>query len=271
MILVITMKFEEDLGIQYRRFLLLAEFLLCVCLLSVAAEFAQAQVAAEDPANPTGGKKDKDVAISDSEEGYFKNIYRNFYTSYRLGPGDEIAIRVLGQPDYSFPKLKVSPVGRVYHPLVGDIEVVGMTIPQLEKKLTVDFSEYVIDPKVSVSLEEAQSAKVGVLGEVRAPTILVMSRPLTILEAINFSGGFLETANRSEVVLMRQSNDGRLEKRVVNVKKFVEGKVGPEENITLRAGDTVVVNGNVRKKMAAAMNSLGFVRFLSFVVYGRGL
>lgn len=265
------MKFEKGFWTQYGRFLLLVELLLCVCLLGVAAEFAQAQVTSEDPASSARGKKDKDVVIADSEEGYFKNIYRNFYTSYRLGPGDEIAIRVLGQPDYSFTKLKISPVGRVYHPLVGDIEVVGMTVPQLEKKLTVDFSEYVIDPKVSVSLEEAQSAKVGVLGEVRAPTILVISRPLTILEAINFSGGFLETANRSEVVLMRQSSDGRLEKRIVNVKKFVEGKVGPEENITLRAGDTVVVNGNIRKKMATVMTSLGFVRFLSFVVYGRGV
>ncbi|MBL8190943.1 MAG: polysaccharide export protein [Acidobacteria bacterium] len=264
------MKFEEDFWGQHRKFSLLAELLLCVCFLGVTAEFVKAQVTAENTVNPAGDKKYSDVAVADSEEEYFKNIYRKFYTSYRLGPGDEIAIRVLGQPDYSFPKLKVSPVGRVYHPLVGDIEVVGMTVPQLEKKLTSDFSEYVIDPKVSVSLEEAQSAKVGVLGEVKAPAILVMSRPLTILEAINSSGGFLETANRSEVVLMRQTGDGRLEKKVVNVKKFIEGKVGPEENITLRAGDTVVVNGNVRKKMATVATSMGFVRFLSFVVFGRG-
>jgi len=245
------------------------EFLLCVCLLGVPAEFVQAQAKAENTAN--AARDNNGAPIVDPEEGYFKNIYRNFYTSYRLGPGDEIAIRVLGQPDYSLSKLKVSPVGRIYHPLVGDIEVVGMTVPQLEKKLTADFSEYVIDPKVSVSLEEAQSAKVGVLGEVKAPAILVISRPLTILEAINSSGGFLETANRSEVVLMRQGSDGRLEKRTVNMKKFIEGKVGPEENVTLRAGDTVVVNGNTRKKMETVMTSLGFVRFLSFVVFGRGV
>jgi polysaccharide export outer membrane protein len=263
------MKLLEDIWRQDRKYSLLVKFVLCVCLLAMIAGFAQAQATVENTANMAGGKNGDPVV--DAEEGYFKNIYRNFYTSYRLGPGDEIAIRVLGQPDYSFPKLKVSPVGRVYHPLVGDIEVVGMTVPQLEKKLTADFSEYVIDPKVSVSLEEAQSAKVGVLGEVRTPAILVISRPLTILEAINASGGFLETANRTEVVLMRQGSDGRLEKRIVNMKKFIEGKVGPEENITLRAGDTVVVNGNARKKMATVMTSLGFVRFLSFVVFGRGM
>ncbi len=263
------MELLEDIWKQSWKFLLLVKFVLCVCLSTMAAGFAQAQTTVENTVNSVGVKNDAQVV--DPEEGYFKNIYRNFHASYRLGPGDEIAIRVLGQPDYSFPKLKVSPVGRVYHPLVGDVEVVGMTVPQLEKKLTADFSEYVIDPKVSVSLEEAQSAKVGVLGEVKAPAILVISRPLTVLEAINSSGGFLETANRTEVVLMRQGSDGRLEKRIVNMKKFIEGKVGPEENITLRAGDTVIVNGNTRKKMETVMTSLGFVRFLSFVVFGRGL
>lgn len=260
------MKFRKSFIELYGSFPRVAEFLLCICMVGIGDAAIQAQSATS---NVTANGANTPGA--DSEGDYFKNIYRNFHASYRLGPGDEIAIRVLGQPDYSFPKLKVSPVGRIYHPLVGDIEVVGITVPELEKKLTADFSEYIINPKVSVSLEEAQSAKVGVLGEVRSPAILVISRPLTILEAINSTGGFLETANRSEVVLMRQSNDGRLEKRTVNVKKFVEGKIGPEENVVLRAGDTVIVNGNMRKKMSTMMTSLGFVRFLSFVVYGRGL
>lgn len=249
----------------YRSFSLLARFILCLSLLSLVSVIVKGQSATTSSANGNN------ASVAEPEEEYFKNIYRNFYTSYRLGPGDEIAIRVLGQPDYSFSKLKVSPVGRIYHPLVGDVEVVGATVPQLEKKLTADFSEYIINPKVSVSLEEAQSAKIGVLGEVRAPSVLVMSRPMTILEAINSTGGFLETADRSDVVLMRQSIDGRMEKRNVNVKKFLEGKAGAEENVILRAGDTVIVNGNMRKKMSSVMTSLGFVRFLSFVVYGRGV
>ncbi len=259
------MKFRKFFIELYRSSPLLAKFWLCFCLLGLCNAITKGQSATTNNVNGSN------APVADPEHDYFKNIYRNFYTSYRLGPGDELAIRVLGQPDYSFSKLKVSPVGRIYHPLVGDIEVVGITVPQLEKKLAADFSEYIINPKVSVSLEEAQSAKIGVLGEVRAPSILVMSRTLTILEAINSTGGFLETADRSDVVLMRQSSDGRLEKRTVNVKKFLEGKIGPEENVVLRAGDTVIVNGNMRKKMSSVMTSLGFVRFLSFVVFGRGV
>ena len=253
------MKTRKSFIELFRSFPLMAG-LLASGFIAAGTETVLAQPAAKNAAKVAVNSTDS-ASNDEPEEEYFKSIYRNFYSSYRLGPGDEIAIRVLGQPDYSFTKIKVSPVGRVYHPLVGDIEVVGFTVPQLEKKLMADFSEYIINPKVSVALEEAQSAKVGVLGEVRAPTIL---------EAINSSGGFLETANRSEVVLMRQTIDGRLEKRTVNVKKFIDGKVGPEENVVLRAGDTVFVNGNMRKKLSAIGASLGFVRFLSFVAYGRG-
>lgn len=218
---------------------------------------------------PVKDKDAKDSLDDGLDEEYFKGIYRNFYDSYRLGPGDEIAIRVLGQPDYSLSKIKVSPVGRVYHPLVGDIEVVGYTIQQLEKKLTADFSEYIINPQVSVSLEEAQSAKIGVLGEVRAPSIVIISRPMTILEAINSTGGFTETANRSDVVLMRQTRNGLMQQKKVDVKKILDGKAKPEENLMVRAGDTVIVNSNFRKKMGNAMNSLRFMSFLSFIAFGR--
>ncbi len=211
----------------------------------------------------------KTVSIEPSEEEYFKSIYHNFYESYRLGPGDEIAIRVLGQPDYSFPKVKVSPVGRVYHPLVGNIEVVGLTVPQLEKKLTVEFSEYVINPQVSVSLEEAQSAKIGILGEVRTPSIVVISRPMTILEAINTIGGFTESADRRGVVLLRQERNGVMATKKIDVKKIMDGKASPEENIIIKAGDTIIVNSNFKKKMDNAMNSLRFTSFLSFIAFGR--
>lgn len=262
------MKTRKSFIELFRSFPLMAG-LLASGFIAAGTETVLAQPASKNAAKVAVNSTDS-ASNDEPEEEYFKSIYRNFYSSYRLGPGDEIAIRVLGQPDYSFTKIKVSPVGRVYHPLVGDIEVVGFTVPQLEKKLMADFSEFIINPKVSVALEEAQSAKVGVLGEVRAPTILVIAKPMTILEAINSSGGFLETANRSEVVLMRQTIDGRLEKRTVNVKKFIDGKVGPEENVVLRAGDTVFVNGNMRKKLSAIGASLGFVRFLSFVAYGRG-
>src|SRR5262249_41578732 len=185
------------------------------------------------------------------------------------GPADEIAIRVTGQPDYTLERVKVSPTGSVYHPLLGDVEVAGLTIPQLIERMTKDLSEYLIDPKVSATLLEANSAKIGVLGDVLHPGILIMNKPMTVMEAIAASGGVTDTGDKSGVIVLRQSPDGHAQTLKVNVKRIYEGKAGSEENIALQAGDTVIVNGNKKKKASYILSLAGFGSFVSLISTGR--
>jgi polysaccharide export outer membrane protein len=223
------------------------------------------------PASSAGQAQPASSAGQTQEDDqFFKGIYLEFYNTYRLGPADEIAIRVTGQPDYTLERVKVSPTGSVYHPLLGEVEVAGMTIPHLIKYLTRDLSEYLIGPKVSVSLLEANSAKIGVLGDVMHPGILVMNKPMNVLEAITASGGITDTGNKSGVIVLRQLRDGRAQTLKVNVKRILQGKADAEENIALRAGDTVIVNGNTRKKMSNILSLAGFGSFLSFISAGGG-
>jgi hypothetical protein len=65
--------------------------------------------------------------------------------------------------------------------------------------------------------------------------------------------------------VLRQTRDGRAQTFKVNVKRILEGKAGPEENVSLQAGDTVIVNGNTKKKMAYILSLAGFGSFLSFI------
>jgi polysaccharide biosynthesis/export protein len=197
---------------------------------------------------------------------YFDAIYRNFYDNYRLGPGDEIAIRVAGQPDFTLEHVKISPIGRIYHPLGGDIPVARLTIDQLTTRLTSAFSEYILKPSVSVELLAAQSAKIGVLGDVVRPGIVVMAEPMTVLSAITASGGVSDTGKKSEITLLRQSDEGGLRIVTVNLKRILEGKADPEQNLTLRAGDTLIVHGNLRKKIGIITAPLwNFSQFLYLV------
>jgi len=200
---------------------------------------------------------------------YFGKIYRDFYASYRLGPTDEIAIRVVGEPDYSLERVKVSPVGKIYHPLIGDVEVAGFTTDQLARKLTADFGEYLINPKISVELLTAQSAKVGVIGEVVKPGIVVMTEPMTLLGALTASGGVTDSANKSEITLLRQMRNGRQGTVAVNLKRILEGKAEPDENLVLRDGDTLIVHSNTRKKITNIAAIAGFTQFLAFVTLRR--
>ncbi len=207
----------------------------------------------------------RSVLPPDPGDDYFRAIYRDFYNSYKLGPEDQLALRVKGQPDYSIEQLTISPVGRIYHPLLGDIDVAGMTVPKLTEKLTIELSQYIIEPKVSLSLLSANSAKIGVLGDVTHPGVVVMARPMTVLDAISASGGISDTGSKSDVTVLRQIGGGRSLIRKVNLKRILEGKAEPEENLALEAGDTIIVHGNTRKKLSTITAMLGFGNFLGFV------
>jgi len=198
-----------------------------------------------------------------TDDPYFRGIYRSFYEGYRLGPEDEIAIRVVGQPDYSVEKAQVSPFGRIYHPLLGEIDVAGSTVAQLTNKLTADLSEFIIGPRVSVSLLTANSAKVGVLGDVTHPGILLMAKPMTMLDAISASGGVTDLGKKSNVTVLRQLGEGRMQTMTINVKRILEGKPDAgEENIALQAGDTIIVHGNFKKTLATITQLAGFGYFM---------
>jgi polysaccharide biosynthesis/export protein len=216
---------------------------------------------AQQPLAATSAKADNGASL----DPFFKKVYRDFYETYRLGPDDELAVRVVGQPDYSLERVKISPVGRLYHPLLGDTEVAGLTVEKLTEKLTVDFSQFIINPKISVSLLQANSAKIGVIGDVTHPGIVVMTRPMTILDALSASGGVSDFGSKSDVTVLRQSGYERPQMLKVNVKRILQGKADVEENIALQAGDTIIVHGNARKKLSQFTSLMGFGHFLAFL------
>ena len=203
-----------------------------------------------------------------ADDQVYRNIIKSFTDNYRIGPADAFALRVKGQPDYSIEKLKVSPTGTVYHPLLGDIQVAGYTLEQLKKQLTTDLSEYLLNPVVSIELLEAQSAKVGIIGEVRNPKILMMSGPMSILDAITEAGGFTDTGRKSGVTLLRQNPNGERTTIKVNLKNILNGKAEPGENIALQAGDTVIVHGNAMKAIPIIAGITSFGSLLSFISLG---
>src|SRR5262245_35826079 len=218
-------------------------------------------------------KKDGAETKSDTtadEDRYFDDIYQRFYDSYRLGPDDQIAVRVLGHEDYTLDRVQISPAGAIYHPLIGEIRVAGLTKMQLERRLTSDLSEYVLHPKVTISLLEARSAKIGVLGEVVNPGVIVMNRPMTVVDAIASAGGITDFGDRSNVQVHRNRGDGVYQKVPVNLKAILDGKATPEQNILLKAGDAVLVHGNKKKAINQIASYLSFASFLTFISATRG-
>lgn len=158
-------------------------------------------------------------------------------SDYTLGPEDVIEVFVWKEEELSR-KVTVRPDGRVALPLAGELVAAGKTPAELEKEIAERLREYIDMPLVTVIVEEINSPKVSVLGEVRRPGRFVISQKTTILDAIALSGGFTEFAHRGNVVVLRATPAG-VERIPIDVKYLVNQGGNP---FYLKPGDTVHVD-----------------------------
>jgi polysaccharide export outer membrane protein len=99
--------------------------------------------------------------------------------------------------------------------------------------------KYIDTPVVTVILKEARSQRFYILGEVVRTGEYVLSKELTVLQALAVAGGFTEWANKKEIFVLRRSEGGETVLNV-NYLEIVAGK-DFKGNIVLRADDTIVV------------------------------
>jgi polysaccharide biosynthesis/export protein len=186
--------------------------------------------------------------------------YNNFLTSYRLGPEDVISVTVFGLDRYSKNGIIIPPDGRIdYFFIPEGLQVAGKTTRQVAEEVTSRLEEYIIDPKVTVSLEKAMSQRFGVIGDVARPGIMVMTRRLSVYEALNEAGGVLPTGDKKKVVVLRWNADRVMERQVIDVAAIEKGRQA--DNFFLRPGDQVFVPGNRYKTVKEVLNFLPIVSF----------
>ena len=183
-----------------------------------------------------------------SEEDGFKPYYQNFFATYRLGPEDVISVEVFNQDRYSRKGIIIPPNGRVSLALIpGGVFVNGKTTSEVAEIITKKYDEYIIDPQVTVSLDKAMSYRYSVVGDVLQPGVRLMSRRMTVTEALAEAGGVLSTGDRSKVYVLRRTQAGVMDPIVVNVNAIYKGKA-PDATY-LVPGDQIVVPGNKMKKV----------------------
>jgi polysaccharide export outer membrane protein len=194
------------------------------------------------------------------EEAAILPYYNNFLTSYHIGPEDVISVTVFGQERYSRMGITVPPNGKISYPLISEgVIVVGKTTEQIQDEITKRLDEYIIDPKVTVSLDKAVSATYSVIGDVAQPGVRTMTHRYSVMEALAMAGGVLETGDKSKVVILRQQADGNVRPIFVNVKKIERGQA--KEMAFLVPGDQVVVPGNKFKILDKVMKMIPILSF----------
>jgi protein involved in polysaccharide export with SLBB domain len=134
-------------------------------------------------------------------------------SSYKLGSGDMITVRVLGEDDLKREKVRLSDAGTISFPVLGEIRVKGMTVGALEEYITKGLKgRYLLDPQVTVAIEEYRNFFVN--GEVEKPGGYPFSPGLTVRKAISIAGGFKERASREKVSLIRDDDPSQTPRRV---------------------------------------------------------
>jgi polysaccharide export outer membrane protein len=211
---------------------------------------------ADVPAEVLAGRREQ----TSEEEAAIVPYYNNFLTTYRLGPEDIISVSVFNQDRYSRAGITVPPDGRISYPLIPEgVIVAGKTTQQVQDEITKRLDEYIIEPKVSVSLDKAVSAIYSVIGDVAQPGVRTMARRYSITEALAMAGGVLDTGDKAKVVILRQQSDGTVKPIFVNVKDIERGRA--KQMAFLVPGDQVVVPGNKLKTWKRVMDMLPVLSF----------
>ncbi len=158
---------------------------------------------------------------------------------YRIGAGDVLQILVWKEPDASLPDTVVRADGMISVPLVGDVDVAGLTPVQLKDSLMVKFSHYINNPVVTVETKQINSRKIYVLGTVKKEGPIPLLRPMTVLQALVEAGGLGEWASKKKIYVLRNVN-GKQTKLLFNYGAVIKGQ-HLEQNITLLPDDTIIV------------------------------
>ena len=162
---------------------------------------------------------------------------------YQVGPGDILEVTVIGNDEASrVPTVQTN--GAVTLPLLGEVQVAGLTVAEIQRKVTnLLEKDYLVKPQVEVKVREFHSQFVSVVGEVNSPGRKPLRGRTRLIDALSESGGFKTTAS-GEVVITRA--DGTFEGGARTLKVRLSNAATPQDMVNLelplRSGDIITAS-----------------------------
>lgn len=159
---------------------------------------------------------------------------------YRIEPGDTLVLRFERNPELNEDALVVRPDGMIAPQLIAEVPAGGLTPSELSARLRNLYAAELAHPKVTVAVKTFTTQRVSVAGEVTDPGIQPLLHGLTLSQAIHHAGGFLKSANRGQVIVIRRHADGTVSGHAVDLEP-VENGLDPSGDATLQALDQIYV------------------------------
>ena len=145
--------------------------------------------------------------------------------TYQIGPRDLLSIRVF-KVDELTTEERVNDAGAVVLPLVGAVEVAGLTPDQAEKRIA-DFlgKEFMHDPQVDLFVKEYANMNVTVGGSVKRPGVFPITGAMTLMQAVARAEGLTDVANDNEVIIFRGQPGKTVTAYVVDLELVQQGEM----------------------------------------------
>ncbi len=157
---------------------------------------------------------------------------------YHIGPGDVLKVMTWKEADFSG-QFAVRYDGKITIPFVGDVDVEGKTPVELGKVLETQIGKFVESARVTVAVDQPNSAKFFVIGKVAQQGAFPYTGPLRVVQALALAGGFQDFAKLDQVFVIRDVN-GKLLYLPFSYDDLVN-KRQLGGNMVLLPGDTIVV------------------------------
>jgi polysaccharide biosynthesis/export protein len=158
--------------------------------------------------------------------------------NYVIGGQDVLDISVWKEAELTR-TVPVRPDGKISMPLLNDVQAAGLTPTQLADQIRDSLKKYVTGPQVTVIVTQINSQRIYILGEVTRAGAYPLLPNMTILQGLSSAGGFTQFANLKKIYMFRTEN-GKQVRYPFNYKDVINGKA-QDENIVMKAGDTIVV------------------------------
>ncbi len=161
---------------------------------------------------------------------------------YVIAVGDVINVRVWNQEAMSG-RVKVRSDGKISLTFLNDVEAAGSQPAVLARRIQTRLKDFIVNPVVTVSLEDQRAVQVSVLGEVARPGVYTVELNAGVLNAIAAAGGMTAYASRDRIFVLRRAfwSDSPKPARIRFTYQALSQVQGRAATFRLKGDDVVVV------------------------------